>query len=161
MVSASSDNTLAFYPGPFKKLGGSSKDHKNIINSARFSPNGERLVTVGLDKSIYMYSGTEIALQGPVGEEGKAHDKGIVDVHWIGDGHFITCSNDCSVKLWDAEERVVQRTLRVDAHQKDKFGNMQVGCAASGDSLFSVSLCGDLNVWGSLQAAELEEGALP
>ena len=38
---------------------------------------------------------------------------------------------------------------------------MQLGCTASSDAIFSVSLCGDLNVWGSTQAKELEEGATP
>ena len=116
MVSASSDHSLAFYPSPFKKLGGTAKEHKNIINNVRFSPSGERLVTVGSDKSIIVYSGTDIALQGYVGDEGKAHDKGILDVHWIDDGNFATCGNDCAVKLWSAEERALLRTLKVDAH---------------------------------------------
>ncbi|KAI8492780.1 WD repeat-containing protein 1 [Branchiostoma belcheri] len=141
IITGGDDNTTTFYEGPPFKFKMSLAEHTRFVNCVRFSPNGERFVTVGADGKGFIYDGKTAELIGELGG-GKAHDGGIYGCSWSPDSsQLITCSGDKTVKLWDMEQNSVVSTFVMGKDIEDQ----QLSCLWQGDYLLSVSLNGYIN----------------
>ncbi|XP_019625840.1 PREDICTED: WD repeat-containing protein 1-B-like [Branchiostoma belcheri] len=141
IITGGDDNTTTFYEGPPFKFKMSLAEHTRFVNCVRFSPNGERFVTVGADGKGFIYDGKTAELIGELGG-GKAHDGGIYGCSWSPDSNqLITCSGDKTVKLWDMEQNSVVSTFVMGKDIEDQ----QLSCLWQGDYLLSVSLNGYIN----------------
>lgn len=84
--------------------------HSLNVTRVRFSPNGQKLVSVSRDRSWRLFSrkkseeGKEPTdgVFEQVAEGQEAHSRIIYDVAWCGNDEFATASRDGNVKLWDA-----------------------------------------------------------
>ncbi|CAG8460177.1 5156_t:CDS:10 [Ambispora gerdemannii] len=136
-ATASDDFTVVFYQGAPYKFAKSLKDHTGFVQGVKFSPDGEKLVSVGSDKK----TGEKIAnLSEQVGDD--FHKGGIYAVSWSPDNKKIfTSSADKSAKIWDVEAQKILRTFEFP----DSIENQQIGNLWLGEYLVSLSLSGDLN----------------
>ena len=109
IVSASSDKTAIIWNADtysvMKKLVG----HSDSVNSAEFSPDGERVATASSDKTVRVWSvktGEEIKrLQG--------HISNVNSIAWSPDGQTIlTASSDGTAKIWETNTYECLRTIR-------------------------------------------------
>ncbi|CAG8459255.1 6982_t:CDS:10 [Ambispora leptoticha] len=143
-ATASDDFTVVFYHGAPYKFAKSLKDHTGFVQGVKFSPDGEKLVSVGSDKKVFLYegkTGEKLAnLSELVGDD--SHKGGIYAVSWSPDSKkFLTSSADKSAKIWDVETQKIVRTFEFP----DSIENQQVGNIWLGEYLVSLSLSGDLN----------------
>ena len=70
------------------------------MNCLRFSPDGNKVVTVGSDKKGFIYDGKEGTKLGELSET-NGHSGSIYSVAWSPDSSkFVTASVDKSVKVW-------------------------------------------------------------
>jgi WD40 repeat protein len=99
VATGSEDFKVNFYEGPPFKYVKSAKDHTRFVNCVRFSPNGEKLVSVGSDKVGFVYdSKTGDKIGELVGHEG-----GVLSCCWSPDSSkILTASADKTCKIWDA-----------------------------------------------------------
>jgi WD40 repeat protein len=71
------------------------------VNSVAFSPNGKRIVSGSIDKTVCIWdAGTGAALREPL----QGHSKLVTSVAFSPDGkRIVSGSKDNSVRIWDAE----------------------------------------------------------
>ncbi|PWN35711.1 WD40 repeat-like protein [Meira miltonrushii] len=91
--------------------------HSLNVTRVRFSPNGQKLVSVSRDRSWRLFarkqaeegkeSTDEVFEQVAEGQE--AHSRIIYDVAWCGNDEFATASRDGNVKLWDAGVKEIRK----------------------------------------------------
>ena len=100
-------------PPPFKLDHSDNSAHSNFVNCVRYSPDGNRCVSVSSDKKIQMYDGkTGLATM----DVPNAHSMDIYSIAFSPDSsHFITTSADKTVKLWNAETLVCEQTLSMSS----------------------------------------------
>ncbi len=142
MVTGGEDNLVNLHEGPPFKFAGASREHTRFVNCVRFSPNGERHLSVGSDSKGIFYDGKTGAKTGELSSEG-AHTGSIFAASWSPDGaRVLTASGDKTCKLWDAATGQLVTTFTF----ADKPGveHMQVGCLWAGSHLVSLGLSGDL-----------------
>lgn len=140
------DGKLHFHKGPpFQKLavegGAPCEDaHAKGINCVRYTSNGELVASVGGDKAICIYSGTDLALKTKV--EG-VHTGTIYACSWASDNKsLMTSSADGTCKLFevsaDGSSVTEKHTWKVAEHMMGKAidkaprGGMQLGCTFAG-----------------------------
>ncbi|KAG7354241.1 WD repeat-containing protein [Nitzschia inconspicua] len=140
------DGRLYFHKGPpFQKMavenGAPCEDaHSKGVNCVRYTSNGELVASVGGDKSLCIYSGTDLALKCKV--EG-IHSGTIYACSWASDNKsLMTSSADGTCKLFevsgDGSNVVEKHTWKVAEHMMGKAldkaprGGMQLGCAFAG-----------------------------
>lgn len=77
------------------------KDHNNSVFSAVYSPDGRDLLSAGRDAHLHVREATgDYAMRKDI----VAHMYAINNVAFSPDGkHFVTCSMDKSIKIWDAK----------------------------------------------------------
>lgn len=142
IMSGSEDMRTVFYEGPPFKLDHSMSSHSNFVNCVRYSPDGNRIASVGSDKKIQLYDGK--AGQ-PTGDVPDAHAGGIYSVSFSPDSaYFITASADKTVKLWNAETLALEQTFTISADPQ--LGDAQVAVLWTKLFMISVSLNGNINV---------------
>lgn len=148
---------------PFKyqnKLGGL---HKGFVYGTAFSPDGERLVSVGADRRIQLYEGKTGEPTKQIGE--GEHKGSIFGVSWARDSkRFVTASADQTVKLWDVEAGKAVQTWRFGGEGNVSIPDHQVGvvwpAGRSDGMVVSLNLAGDLNylVEGSQTPTKVVQG---
>lgn len=147
-VVASEDLSLRVYSGNNLLPKWNNKEHKSYISNAKFSPKGDRIAVVGLEKRITIYeteTGT-ILLDIPKTQENQ-HKSSIIGCTWLNEEMLITCSLDKTVKIWDLTNQK-NRTLKVS--EKDNQGDdsdQLHGLIIAKDYLIANSLDGTLNLW--------------
>ena len=73
--------------------------HEAGVNSAQFSPDGQRVVTASDDKTARLW---DARLAKPIGEPMK-HEAGVYSAQFSPDGQrVVTASDDKTARLWDA-----------------------------------------------------------
>jgi len=145
IATGSEDLAVNWFEGPPFKYKKSMKDHQRFITCVRFSPNGEKLVSVGTDKIGILYDGKTGDPVGKLSAEG-GHTAGIYSASWSPDSKQIfTASADKTCKLWDAETGNCLKTFTVKPNSQVE--DQQLGTLWQGDTIISVSLSGDINYW--------------
>ncbi|CAG8977419.1 hypothetical protein HYALB_00007751 [Hymenoscyphus albidus] len=148
-ATGADDSAMVFLHGaPFKynnKLGGL---HKGFVYGVDFSPDGEKLVTVGADRRIQLYDGKTGEATVQIGE--GEHKGSIFGVSWAKDSkRFVTASADQTVKLWDVEAGKAVQTWRFGGEGNVSIPDHQVGvvwpAGRSDGMVVSLNLAGDLN----------------
>lgn len=140
IVTAGEDGQVGLFGGPPFKFSGSHKEHTKAVNCVRYSPDGERFVTVSGDKNGVVWAADDAAkVCELVGHEGTVYA-----ASWSPDGtQLLTCSSDKTAKLWDVGGAAAT------AVSTFAFGTeleeMQVGCVWLGEHLVTASLSGTLN----------------
>jgi WD40 repeat protein len=84
-VMGGEDFTLTFYGGPPFRYEKALKDHTNFVNCVRYSPDGNRFISVSSDKTGLVYDGTTATLVGKL-DPAQAHTGSIYAVAWSPDG---------------------------------------------------------------------------
>jgi WD40 repeat protein len=142
IFTSSEDMRTCFYEGPPFKLHHSDSAHSNFVNCIRFSPDGNRAVSVGSDKKIQAYDGKTGA---PTADVANAHAGGIYSIAFSPDSaYFITASADKTVKLWNAETLALEQTFNISADPT--LGDAQVAVLWTKAAMLSVSLNGNINI---------------
>lgn len=142
IFTASEDMRTIFYAGPPFKLDHSMNAHTNFVNCIRYSPDGNRAVSVGSDKKIQAYDGKTGE---PTNEVLNAHAGGIYSVSFSPDSaYFITASADKTVKLWNAETLALEQTFTISA--QPQIGDAQVAVLWTKTHILSFSLNGNINI---------------
>lgn len=148
-ATGSDDASLCFFHGvPFKFNTSVRGKHEKFIYGTEFSPDGERIVSVGSDRKIWLYDGKTGEALKQVGE--GEHKGSIFGVSWAKDGKkFVTCSGDQTVKIWDAEVGKCTRSWRMGGESGVSVPDQQVGVTwprgRSDGLVVSVDLEGNLN----------------
>ncbi|CAG8632974.1 6591_t:CDS:10 [Acaulospora morrowiae] len=143
-ATGSDDFTVVFYHGAPYKYNLTIKDHTGFVQSVKFSPDGEKLVTAGSDKKIFLYEGKTGSkltdLSEAAGE--NAHSGGVYAVSWSPDSkQLLTSSGDKTAKIWDIETQKVVQTFEFS----ESVDDLQIGNLWQGEHLISLSLSGDIN----------------
>lgn len=142
IVTGSEDLSANWFEGPPFKYKKSIKDHQRLINCVRFSPNGEKFITVSGDKTCIIYDGKTgdklIEL-----DKNDAHKLGVYSASWSPDStKILTSSADKTAKLWDAESGKCLGTWTLGKEIDDQ----QLGCLwLTENELVSISLNGFIN----------------
>jgi WD repeat-containing protein 1 (actin-interacting protein 1) len=144
------DGKLHFHKGPpFQKipLDGDkpceTAHSKPGVNCVRYTSNGELVASVGNDKGLYIYDGTDLALKTKLD---GVHTGTIYACAWGGDNQsIITASADGTCKLFEVApggSSVKEKcTWKVAEHMLGKVvdkpprGGMQLGCAFVGGNI--------------------------
>eukprot|EP01032_Pedospumella_encystans_P007894 gene7894-9411_t len=142
ILTGSEDFRTIVYAGPPFKLDHSMNSHTNFVNCVRYSPDGNRAVSVSTDKKIQVYDGKTGE---PSGEIPNAHAGGIYSVSFSPDSaYFITASADKTVKLWNAESLALEQTFTISA--APQIGDAQVAVLWTKHGILSFSLNGNINM---------------
>lgn len=142
LVTAGEDTEVGFFAGPPFKRDKMIKDNAKFVNGVRYSPDGTYFVTADAGGKIFLYDGKDGSLKHEIGP--NAHSGGCYGVSWSADSkHFVSCSADKTIKIWDAEANKNTVTFIAGTDVMDQ----QVGCVWVGDTIISTSLSGNMNFW--------------
>lgn len=98
-VVARCDNAAALWDATTRKKLFTLQGHTERITSARYSPDGKRIVTTSLDNTARVWD----AATGRLITELKGHTDWVNDAAFSADGQFVvTASKDKTARLWDA-----------------------------------------------------------
>lgn len=116
-VTGSDDTSLVFYHGaPFKYQAGLQGRHTRYVYGCAFSPDGERMVSVGADGRVWVYDGKTGEAKGEIGKEEGAHVGSVFAVSWAKDSRrVVTAGADHTVKVWDVGTGKVLRSWRLQS----------------------------------------------
>ena len=142
IVTAGEDFLVNVFNGPPFRLSKSHQHHSNYVNCARFSPDGQRILTVSSDRKVLILAADSGDLMQEV-DLTEGHTGSIVACSWTSDSSFVTCGLDKAVKVWSFEG--VQQTYLAGTD----VGDQQVGLTVCDSTLVSLSLKGSLNLWGN------------
>lgn len=138
IVTGGEDLLVGWFEGPPFKVKKTLTDHTRFVNCVRFSPDGEKVITVAADK-------VGLILDGKTGEKigtldgADGHKMGINSVTFSPDNKFIlTASSDKTCKLWDATTYKCLKTFEMGNTVEDQ----QLGVLWQGDNIISVALSG-------------------
>jgi WD40 repeat protein len=97
-VTASADKTARLWDSASGKPIGEPMEHDDVVNSAQFSPDGQRVVTILEDKTAWLW---DVTSGEPLGEPMR-HDDVVNSAHFSPDGQrVVTASWDKTAQLWD------------------------------------------------------------
>jgi WD repeat-containing protein 1 (actin-interacting protein 1) len=143
IMTGGEDFKTVVYAGPPFKFEHSNSSHTNFVNGVRYSPNGERAVSVSSDKKIQLYDGKTGQ---PTTEISDAHTASIYSVSFTADSSkFATCSADKTIKVWDAATLACEHVFAPVDPAQAQVGDMQVAVAVSSPLIISLSLNGNIN----------------
>eukprot|EP00438_Fugacium_kawagutii_P005752 Skav227240 [mRNA] locus=scaffold2789:145761:152737:+ [translate_table: standard] len=111
IATGGEDMLVAFHQGPPFKFVRSHSTHSNFVNSVRFSPDGEWLVSAGSDSKLNLYTGKDTRnAWSEDGEFVKEFEKpaGLTGSFWSvvwspDSAHVATAGGDKKVRIWDRE----------------------------------------------------------
>jgi len=133
---------VSWFEGPPFKFKHGMKEHTRFVTCVRFSPDGNRLVTVSTDKTGFIYDGKSGEIIGKLNPD-QGHTAGIYSCCWSPDSKFIlTASADKTCKIWDADNGNCVKTFTIPG--TGGVEDQQLGCLWQGKDLLSVSLSGDV-----------------
>jgi len=142
VATGSEDNQVNWFEGPPFKFNKALKEHARFVNSVRFAPDGNKVVSIGLDKKGVVYDGktgdklVELAAQG-------AHTAGIYSASWSPDSkQILTVSADKTGKIWDAATGALVSTLTPGG---DATEYQQLGSLWQGENIITINLNGDIS----------------
>lgn len=140
LITGSEDFLLGWFEGPPFKFKKSVSEHTRYVNCVRFSPDGNKIISVGSDKKGLLLDGKEGTKLGELSATG-AHGGSIFGAAWSPDGSKIaTASADKTVKVWDQNGGLL--------HTYSCFGNdvndQQLGCLWQDGMIVSVALSGTI-----------------
>jgi len=140
IATCGEDMLINFFEGPPFKFKKSMKDHTRFVNCIRFSPDGNKFITVGMDKQGFLFDGKTGDLSGKLSESG-AHTGGIYSCSWSPDNkRIITASGDKTCKLWNGESGECMQTFQFGNNLEDQ----QLGSLWQGEEVLSIALSGDI-----------------
>ncbi|KAE9417353.1 hypothetical protein Angca_003459 [Angiostrongylus cantonensis] len=119
-------------------------EHSRFVNSTRYSPDGSLFASAGADGKVVIFEGTDGTKVGELVDQGikVTHAGSVFALAWSPCGQRIaTASGDRTVKLWNAAEKTLDKTVTFG----DSVEDQQVGVSWSSKALVSVSLSGFLN----------------
>ncbi|BBN03720.1 WD repeat-containing protein 1 (actin-interacting protein 1) [Marchantia polymorpha subsp. ruderalis] len=146
IASGGEDFLVNYYEGPPFRFKTSHREHSNFVNCVRYSPDGNKFITVGSDKKGTIYDGKSGEKLGELSGD-DVHTGSIYAASWSRDSkQVLTVSADKTAKLWnisaDGSGTVTTTfSLEGDGGVRD----MQVGCLWLNDYLISISLGGKLS----------------
>jgi WD repeat-containing protein 1 (actin-interacting protein 1) len=160
IFTGSEDMKTIFYAGPPFKFDHSNASHTNFVNCVRYSPNGEKVVSVSSDKKIQFYDGKTGLEEGSIVD---AHVGSIYSVAFTPDStKIVTTSADKTIKYWDVATMTCEQTFSPVDPNEAQVGDMQLGVACAGPLVISLSLNGNLNYFdpasGSLSPVRVVQG---
>lgn len=142
IATGSEDFQVAWLEGPPFKFKQSFKDHTRFVNCVRFSPDGNKLLTVGLDKMGFFYDGKTGEPCGKLSTT-NGHTAGIYCCSWSPDSkQVLTASGDKTCKIWDAQTGDCVKTFNFS--DNPQVEHQMLGCLWQGDEMISVALSGDI-----------------
>lgn len=140
-ATCSDDMTVNFYNGVPYRFVKSISDHSRFVQSVRFSPDGNHLISAGSDCKMFLYTGANGEKVGEFSRE-DAHTGGILCASWNSDSNrILTSSMDKTCKIWDVETMKPVSTIKLG----DSFEYQQVANLWAKNYLVSLSLSGELN----------------
>jgi len=142
VATGSEDFTVNWFEGPPFKFNKTIKDHTRFVNCVRFSPDGNKLITVGSDKCGFFYDGKTGEKVGELSSS-NGHGGGIYSVAWSKDSkQVLSASADKTAKLWNADNGECVTTFHVsDNPQTD---HQLLSALWQGDNLITVGLNSDI-----------------
>lgn len=150
IVTGGEDFIVNFYEGPPFKFKLSHRDHSNFVNCVRYSPDGNKFITVSSDKRGLLYDGKTGEKIGELSME-DGHKGSIYAVSWSPDSkQVLTVSADKTAKVWDIMEDgngKVNRTLALPG--SGGVEDMLVGCLWLNEQLVIVSLGGTISIFSA------------
>ena len=142
IATASEDFLVNFYEGPPFKFTHSNRGHTRFANCVRFSPDGNRFVSVGSDIKCIVYDGKTGLPTGELQDKDNGHKLAVYSVSWSPDSkQVITTAGDKTAKIWDVDTLALKTTFAF-ANEVDY---MQVGSLWVPSQIITLSLNGDLN----------------
>ncbi|XP_019167395.1 PREDICTED: actin-interacting protein 1-2-like [Ipomoea nil] len=150
IASCGEDFLVNFYEGPPFKFKQSLRHHSNFVNCLRFSPDGNKFITVSSDKKGVLYDAKTGEKMGELSSE-DGHQGSIYAVSWSPDSkQVLTVSADKFAKVWDISEDgngKVNKTLASPG--SGGVEDMLVGCLWQNDHLVIVSLGGTISIFSA------------
>nr|UPW27165.1 actin-interacting protein 1-2 [Allium cepa]UPW27166.1 actin-interacting protein 1-2 [Allium cepa] len=150
IVTCGEDFIVNFYEGPPFKFKHSHRDHSNFVNCIRYSPDGNKFITVSSDKKGLIYDGKTGEKIGELsGEDG--HEGTIYAVSWSPDGkQILTVSADKTAKVWDiTDDGNGKLNRKLVPPGTGGIEDMVVGCLWQNDNLVIVSLGGTISIFSA------------
>jgi len=121
--------------------------HSNEVRFASFSPDGGRVMSASLDRTVRLWN---TASGEPIGEPMR-HDAGLLTATWSPDGRFVAAGGrDRLVKLWRTDNFQVQASTPVHAGEIT-----HVEFAPDGNHFVTASRATTVRVWRTETAAEV------
>lgn len=98
LVSASSDYSARIWEIPAMRLKASLTGHRDDVDMAVFSPDGQRVATCSLDRTIKIFN-----IDGQCLKTFSGHTGDVLSVTWSHDGKYlVSCGVDGTVRKWNA-----------------------------------------------------------
>jgi len=118
------------------------REHNKYVNCVRFSPDGNKLVSVSNDKRGIFYDGKTGDMIGELSHD-NGHTSSIYSCCWSDDSRrLLTVSADKTAKIWDAETYQCLQTFNF----LQDVQHMQVGCLWQGNHIVTINLRGDITL---------------
>jgi len=141
VVTGSEDLQANWFEGPPFKFVKAFKDHQRFINCVRFSPDGNKVVSVGADKKGFLFDGKTFDKIGALADGGDAHGLGIYSASWSPDSKkILTVSADKTAKIWDDNGKLLHTITFEGGVEQQLLGSLW-----QGDNLIAINLNGDIN----------------
>jgi len=140
VITGAEDFQANWFEGPPFKFKSAFKEHTRFLTCVRFSPNGERVLTVGLDKKGFILDGKTGEKVGALAGGADAHALGIYSCSWSADStRVLTVSADKSAKIWDNQGSLLQTFTFEGGVESQLLGSLW-----QGEHLLVVNLNGDI-----------------
>jgi len=142
VATGSEDSQVNWFEGPPFKFKHAMKEHTRFVNCVRFSPDGNKLLSVSSDKTGFFYDGKTGELIGKL-NPAQGHQAGIYSCSWSADNRrVLTASADKTCKIWDSNSGDCLVTFNIfpNPQVEDQF----LGCLWQGEDLLAITLSGDI-----------------
>ena len=144
-----SDGSARVWDAATGKLVADLMKHGGFVNSAQFSPDGQRIVTAFGDGAAQLW---DAATGTPVGEPMK-HGKGVLSAQFSPDGQrVLTASEDGTARLWDG---VTGEEIGEPVKHEREVNSAQF--SPNGQLVVTASQDGTARLWDALVTETIDE----